>query len=61
MIGESGEVGDPPLVPTDYPLLLKIKLYLQIYKNIAAREGTRGNNRNFTDFPAFTDQTNALQ
>jgi hypothetical protein len=45
------------------PILLKIKLYLQIYRTDRrrAREGTRGNNRNFTDFTDFTAQTNALQ
>jgi hypothetical protein len=61
MSGESGKVGDPLLVTTDYPLLLKIKLDLQIYKNRAAREGSRGNNRNFTDFTTFTAQAIALQ
>ena len=36
-----------PRVPS---LLLKIKLFHQIYKSRAAREGTRGNNRKITDY-----------
>jgi hypothetical protein len=61
-VGAISEISDPPLVTTDYPLLLKIKLCLQIYKNRAAREGrTRGNKRKITDYTDFTIQTETLQ
>ena len=50
MVRGISEISDPPLVTTTTFLLLKIKLYPQIYKNRGAREPTRGNKRKITDY-----------
>ena len=57
-VGESGEVGDPPLVTTDY-LFTAIAIAVGFNKG---EEGVIcGNKWNFTDFTAFTAQAIALQ
>ena len=53
MVRGISEISDPPLVTTTTFLLLKIKLYPQIYKNRGAREPTRGNKRKITDYTDF--------
>jgi hypothetical protein len=60
MVRGISEISDPPLVTTTTSLLLKIKLYPQIYKNRGAREPTRGNKRKITDYTDFIIQACAF-